>query len=223
MRLLLFFATLFVLAAIAYLGQSIIKESFEKCKIYEVKQLADNVVIQIVDDACQEGLPHTTTSDIIRMPISKWNGPMRDKTIKHELVHISQKRNPRAWANFYAQAWKYQILDRPPAGLPQSWIHKLRPNPDTADAPWSLWRGKYLIFPAFTADNTLKGAEVHVWNTEKGAFDSLPEEWKRMFCASNNCPYQFEHPHELAAELYTSDSNTPAANMLKKFMKQIIQ
>ena len=47
------------------------------------------------------------------------------------------------------------------------------------------------------------------------SFVEIPVEWKAEFCDSRGCPHQYEHPHELSAELLTRSSAVPAANKLR--------
>jgi len=162
--------------------------------------------IEIVPPTCMEGLPHTTTSNIIRMTEETYAniGKEKDNVLTHERVHLSQKRHPAQWEAFYRDAWEYELLANPPPDLPAHHRENLRPNPDTAGKPWALWRGRYLFFPEYTESRTLRGAVVRVWDTQTHQLVPVPSEWKAAFCGeekeSGGCPHQYEHPHEMAAE-----------------------
>lgn len=171
-------------------------------------------VIEIVDDACQEGLPHTTDSNTIRMTEAAYADPRAERTLIHERVHLNQKRHRNAWIAFYKEAWGYTLLKSPPQDL--NVALDIRPNPDTADAPWAVWNDRYVFFPNYGPQRTLRGAVVRVWDKHTGAFLSEPPPaWRTFFCdTTHGCPHQYEHPHEMAAEYIAEGSISPAAQKL---------
>jgi hypothetical protein len=128
--------------------------------------------------------------------------------LKHERVHLDQKLQPREWEAFYKRAWDYELLDAPPPELRAT----IRPNPDTAGRPWALWRSRWLFFPE--AAETLKGAPVRVWDLDHKSLTTPPPEWIAFFCGSRGCPHQYEHPHEISAELITEGADSEAATAL---------
>jgi hypothetical protein len=143
-----------------------------------------------------------------------WDGPRRDSILRHERVHCDQKgARGGEWLEFYQRAWGYKCLTAPPAGIPAEYVARRRPNPDTEAAPWAVWRGRYVFFSVFGEDKTLTGAPVLVWDLERGrALDAPPEAWRAEFCGTGVCPHQYEHPHEISAEMITSGtSKAPAA------------
>lgn len=198
------------------------KEGFagDDCTVIKRIRRNDGVLVEIVNAECKEGLPHTTGPKTFRITKDKWDGDRKDSIVKHEYVHLWQKSHPMNWAKFYKDAWGYDLLAQPPPDIDPALLRALRPNPDTAAAPWALWKNKYLFFPIYS-DGTRKltNAKVIVWNTETRAVEGIPEEWRRFFCVSNKCPSQFEHPHEIAAELYTEEIMSPATPSLLKFIK----
>jgi hypothetical protein len=153
-----------------------------------------------------------------------WESDQRESILRHEHVHCDQKSDLARWRRFYAKAWGYECQKAPPASLPAKWLPLLRPNPDTADAPWAVWRDRWVFFPVSagkTADGQLKlrDARVAIWDlkTQTMMYEP-PAEWRTEFCEGPDgsvCPTQYEHPHELAAEfLTTRSSNAPAATKL---------
>ena len=197
----------------------------DDCTVLQTIDLSGSERLEIVDDVCKEGLPHTTDKRTIRMVRSIWEGKRRDDVLRHERVHLKQKQGLAGWYEFYRRAWDYECLPEPTPGLPAELKARLRPNPDTADAPWALWRRRWLFFPAFkpSAPTSLKEAEVLVWDTESHRLVGLPEEWLSAFCGSHGCPHQYEHPHEISAEWYTDKvrlpSDAPAAGAFFAWMK----
>jgi hypothetical protein len=180
------------------------------CRVLRTIRTEDGT-IEIVDAACQEGLPHTTDSHTIRMTETAYASKRRDRTLAHERIHLDQKRNPDIWRKFYKDHWDYELYDTPPRDLPATYIKNLRPNPDTSDAPWALWRSRWLFFPNYGTDRTLRNARVLIWDTHTKQIVMPPPEWKAIFCVSDSCPHQFEHPHELSAEYIAEGGNSPAA------------
>jgi hypothetical protein len=193
------------------------------CTVLQTIKL-DDIIVEIVDDACKEGLPHTTGPRTIRMTRDIWEGPRRDAVLRHERVHLQQKgENGAAWLDFYEKAWGYKCSVTPPTGIPAEYIARRRPNPDTDACPWAVWRDRYVFFSAFDESRTLRGAPVLVWDLMRGRQTAVPEEWRAEFCgAEGTCPHQFEHPHEISAEWITdgpSKIKTPAAYKLFAWTK----
>lgn len=205
------------------------------CKI--LNEFADtelaNARIQIVSDTCEGGLPHTMDPNTVRMTEDVWNSGNRDNILRHERVHLLQKRNPVVWENFYRLEWEYRIYSTPPAEIAEQEA-LLRGNPDTAEKPWACWRNRYWFAPFYHDEQrpTLLGAPVRIWDSGarigtgvKGHspagrwISEPPAEWRTFFCADGKCPYQYEHPHEIAAELWTrKEFQTPAGAALLAFL-----
>jgi hypothetical protein len=190
------------------------------CAVLQTIHLPD-CKIEIVDDDCQEGLPHTTDSKTIRMIRSVWDGPRRNAILDHERVHLSQKSMRDAWSDFYKSSWGYKCVSTPPSSIPADLITRLRPNPDTSDSPWAIWRDRWVFFPAFSADGTLRGAEILVWDLATKKLVPRPILWEAEFCGTGTCPHQYEHPHEISAEWLaaTDDIRAPAAAKLFAWRK----
>ena len=188
----------------------------DDCSVLQTIDLGGGARVQIVDDACKEGLPHTTDKHTIRMTRGIWESDRREEILRHERAHLAQRGSLRDWYDFYKGAWGYTCSASPPSGLPAEYIARLRPNPDTADSPWALWRNRWLFFPAYTAAGTLKDAEVIVWDTEMHRESPIPDAWRSFFCEGDICPHQYEHPHEISAEWITTPIKSKAAKLLEK-------
>jgi hypothetical protein len=186
----------------------------DECHILERKSLADGSVLEIVNDECKEGMPHTTTADTIRMTRAVHKSSRYEAIMVHERVHLDQKQRPDYWRDLVKRIWSYEIFVDPPSGIPSEWVQRRRPNPDTDQAPWAVWRGRYVFFAAFNADRRLKTASVLVWDTETGRLVDIPPEWRRLFTSDDKLPHQYEHPYELAAEFIAEHSTCPAAAAL---------
>jgi len=198
------------------------RRNTDECLVLQTIRLND-CNVEIVNNTCKEGLPHTTGPRTIRMPRHIWKGPRRDAVMAHERVHLAQKNHSTAseWRRFYSDVWGYKCFRDAPSGVPAELAARLRPNPDTADSPWAVWRGRYLFFPAFTADGSLRNAEVIVWDLENHRQVPIPDAWRDAFCGREGCPHQYEHPHEISAEWLSACSHltAPAAAQLFAWKK----
>jgi hypothetical protein len=183
------------------------------CVVLEIIPYKDGTTINIVNDSCSEGLPHTTNANTIVMPLGAWNSTRREETLRHELVHIRQRRDSAAWFEFYRTEWNYVPIALPPelASI------QISPNPDTADVPYLLWRNKWLFLPIYRDDHSLKNAIVRVYDIQAHKFTEVPPEWTAFFSAG---VHQFEHPHEISAEYLTSRRNCDASKKLYDFFRK---
>lgn len=186
----------------------------DDCRILERRQQTDGTVLEIVDGHCKEGMPHTTTATTIRMTHAVLESPRYETILVHERVHLDQKQRPRVWRDLVKRIWSYEVFSEPPAGIPAEWVEARRPNPDTDQAPWAVWRGRYVFFAAFHADRRLKTASVRIWDLESGRLVEIPPEWRRQFTSGDVLPHQYEHPYELAAEFIAEHSTCAAAASL---------
>ena len=193
-------------------------KSIDECMVSEIIH-TPNGIVQIVNDECKEALPHTTDKNTIRMTKKVWASSRRNDVLFHERVHLEQKRAASDWAEFYRSYWEYDISAKPPPDLPSKFVEHLRPNPDTKVAPWALWRRRYLFFPNYANSNapSLKDIRVQIWDVQEKRLVTVPDEWKTLFCHEDSCPYQFEHPHEISAELLTNNNHSPASARLQNW------
>jgi hypothetical protein len=163
--------------------------------------------------SCEGGMAHTRPGDRIVIPVSV---PLahRDTTIRHELVHIHQRRNPDAWATFYRRNWSFTLNQAPPAGLPDTLRLGRRSNPDTWTTPWPCWQGRYWPVPVYTSATRprLRDAVTVWWDDWRQAILAEPPQgWTEFFGA----PSQNEHPHEIAAvAIVDEDRDTEAGRRL---------
>jgi hypothetical protein len=176
--------------------------------------LEDGTRLEIVADDCKEGLPHTTTSTTVRMTQSIADSSRFHEIMTHERVHLDQKTRPDYWRSLVKRIWAYDLYDTAPRGVPADVVAKLRPNPDTEAAPWAVWRGRYVFFPAYGDDKRLSTAKARIWDLEEGRLTEEPPEWRAQFCFEGTRPHQWEHPYEIAAEYKTHPSQCPAAAAL---------
>jgi hypothetical protein len=186
--------------------------------------------IEIVEDSCEDGLPHTTDADTIRIPRSMWetaSPTTRETTLRHERIHLDQRRRPSEWATFYRDAWGYTVSPTPPASIPPDVLETVRGNPDTWPARWAIWRGRYCFVPTYADLHAprVRNAETRVWDLQTRSWAPRPAAWEAFFCQSKTgqCVYQSEHPAEISAEMGASldlwGATTAAGISLQNFMR----
>jgi len=184
------------------------------CRVHDTRILDDGTRLELVNDDCKEGLPHTTTNDTVRMTQRIADSSRVREILTHERVHLDQKTRPAFWRDLVSRIWAYDLRSTPPTGVPAPWVSLLRPNPDTDAAPWAVWRGRYVFFAAFQEDKRLRTATTRVWDLAAGSLVEPPPEWQAEFCGAGACPHQSEHPYEIAAEYITHESQSPASARL---------
>lgn len=185
-------------------------------------------VIEVVDDTCESGLPHTVGTDRIRIPEGVWNSPAgrRNHILAHERIHLLQRRSPDLWKALYRE-WEYTLHSDAPEGYPEEEKGLLRANPDTFPNPWVCWRGRYWFAPLYRSTEAprLQDARTRVWDAVKGTWlEEMPYEWRIRFCTERGqCPHQDEHPAEIAAEIAAdipTGALTAAAASLRRFLDE---
>ena len=78
MKVYIFCGLLLILGVVFY-----ILYNRNTCRVIRTLR-TDDGIIEIVNEECQEGLPHTTTMNIIRMTESVWNSWRNKETLKHK-------------------------------------------------------------------------------------------------------------------------------------------
>jgi len=163
--------------------------------------------------SCEDGMPHTRTGNRIIVPDSTLMVD-RHRILKHELIHISQRRHAAAWITFYRNAWSFTLQAVPPADLPQSLKDARRSNPDTwcpkMGGPWCCWRGRWWSIPIYDdmIRPTLRASHTVWWDSQtQNILTEPPGEWTAFF----GHPAQDEHPHEIAATLLVAECTSSEA------------
>jgi hypothetical protein len=155
--------------------------------------------IWIVPDSCEQGLPHTRSSDIVAIPKSFPKNRL-EITLEHEKIHLYQRLMPDSWRKFYRLKWNYELYTEPPVGMDAGLIKMRRSNPDTADSPWVCWRKYHWPVPVYISINnlSLSNAPIKWFNSyDLSISERPPEGWIAFFGSSVS---QLEHPHEISAE-----------------------
>lgn len=180
----------------------------QTCQVIYTEDGPCDTTIQTVSSTCEAGMPHTRAGDRIILPESL-QLPDREEILRHELIHILQRRFSAAWLEFYRRSWSFTFAAAAPQGLPQTVQDARRSNPDTWDpqsgGPWVCWQQRWWPVPVYrTPENPrLRDAATVWWDAATGeVLQNPPVDWTAFF----GKPAQDEHPHEIAATLLVAGS-----------------
>jgi len=144
------------------------------------------------------GLPHTRGKTGIAMPIFLQWEPS-EKTMQHELVHLSQKQFEGKWFSFYERVWKFRrATEEELLSIPLRWRARRRINPDTLGSPYMVWRDRYIALSVFTSEEKpdLRFCKRGFWDLKMTQWTwEEPPGWVDLFARGFND----EHPNEIAA------------------------
>jgi hypothetical protein len=144
------------------------------------------------------GLPHTRGKTGIAMPIFLLWEPS-DKTMQHELVHLSQKQFSDKWFSFYEKTWKFRkATEEELISIPLKWRSRRRINPDTLGSPYMVWNNRYIPLSVFSSEVNpdLRFCKRGFWDLKMTQWTwEEPPGWITLFGTGFND----EHPNEIAA------------------------
>ena len=156
--------------------------------------------IQVVylDGKSDAGLPHTRGKIGIALPVFLLWHP-NEKTIRHELVHLSQKQYQDRWWYFYKKHWNFRPAEEGEfLEIPMKWRSRRRINPDTLKNPYTVWKDRYIPLSIFISDTEpdLRFCKRGFWDIKMSQWTwEEPPGWITMFGSGFND----EHPNEIAA------------------------
>jgi len=156
--------------------------------------------IQVVylDGKSDAGLPHTRGKSGIALPVFLLWHPSQ-KTMRHELVHLSQKQYEERWWNFYKKNWSFRPATQAEfLEIPIKWRSRRRINPDTLKNPYTVWKDRYIPLSIFLSETEpdLRYCKRGFWDLKMSQWTwDPPPGWIDMFGSGFND----EHPNELSA------------------------
>jgi hypothetical protein len=184
------------------------EDQTEARKIEQMYGIPGDVKVIIMHPTADNGMPHTRADKFICLPAYSSETNLTE-TIRHELVHIEQKRNPEKWRNFLlkegwseaghgSEAEKGSKIGE--QDLPDYVKGRIRLNPDTL-GPKYMWEGRYLPCPIFEREDKprLQEIEVRWWDIKtEQLLPFTPTSFTRKY-GQNMTNAQKEHPYELYA------------------------
>ena len=182
-------------------GESYVQNSESASTVTTIPfSLPLNGPIQVVylNQLSDSGLPHTRGKTGIAMPISLLWEPSQ-KTIEHELVHLSQKQFNDKWFSLYKEIWEFRkATEEEFLSIPLKWRSRRRINPDTLGSPYMVWKNRYIPFSVFISDINpdLLQCKRGFWDLKMTQWTwEEPSGWINLFGTGFND----EHPNEIAA------------------------
>jgi len=153
------------------------------------------VSIVILNPSAEGGMPHTRPG-VICLPAYYPESKMKE-TLRHEMVHISQKLQPTLWLTRLAMdGWK-PVAE---TAVPEIWRSRCRLNPDTASSRFFAWKGRYIPLPLYIREDKPDLREIQVrWYdiTDEIVRTSPPTSFLATY--GNLGQNSIEHPYELYA------------------------
>ncbi len=102
-------------------------------------QLLNGTDIVVLHATADQGYPHTRGANVVCIPAAPQNFSSREalaETLRHEAMHIDQKRRPTFWeAACRRRGWTPLSSEEP---VPQRFREQCRLNPDTM-TPYKFW------------------------------------------------------------------------------------
>lgn len=154
-----------------------------------------NTVIVTMHPSAEGGMPHTRPPNIICMPVY-YPDSRKEETLKHEYIHIDQRRRKSVWDNFFRKEGWSRVDE---SEVPDRWRNRCRLNPDTFDQRFWAWKGQYVPLPLFEREDKpdLRQVSIQWWDRESGV--RMPQAPRLFMEKYGTAPAQPEHPRELAA------------------------
>lgn len=157
--------------------------------------VGDKAQVVILHPTAEGGMPHTRsltlTKGLIALP-AYFPESQLPETLRHELVHISQRASPPTLAPDWTPV--------DPREIPEHWLVKARLNPDTVAARWQAWDGQYVPIPTFLREDkpSLRDIEVYWYDRRSGrALKQAPPSFRQRY--GDVGAAAMEHPYELHA------------------------
>jgi hypothetical protein len=155
-----------------------------------------DVSVLIVNPTAEGGMPHTRAPSLICLP-AYYSESKLEETIKHELVHISQRKNASLWLT-RAKIEGWEPVNE--SEIPKAWLSRCRLNPDTAAVRFFAWEGRHVPLPLFIREDKpeLRDIQVRWYDKEEGIVKTaVPTSFTQKYGTLGAS--SIEHPYELWA------------------------
>lgn len=183
-------------------------------------ELMNNTEVVILHSTADNGYPHTRAPNRVCMPtrvITESTATSLAETLRHEAVHIHQRRNPALWAAACAREGWWPL---PQGQIPLRFRERCRINPDTYSPQqfWSWESSRYVPLPLFTSEypDSLASIAVKWLDIRSGTlFSDPPDSFQARY---GTAPSQPEHPFELLAVEAAKEGLTTHQGIVRKLM-----
>ena len=184
-----------------------------RAEIFHIDLLNDADVV-VLHSSADNGYPHTRPNEVVCMPentITNIPTETLRNTLRHEAMHIHQRRYPSLWKNkCINDGWK----PIPTETIPKRFRDRCRINPDTMyDTPFWAWQSYHVALPMFKDDKHISLGDVRIeWMDLRT--NAIFHDPPRSFTETYGTPSQPEHPFEIYAVNYANEglSSTVAVN-----------
>lgn len=152
----------------------------------------------IMNPSADGGMPHTRGTNLICIP-AYWPQEKLKETLRHEVVHIHQKQNMNQWKEkLLENGWSY-LEDS--SEIPEEILQRCRLNPDTIQARFFSWAGRWIPLPLFEREDkpNLKEIQVRWWDRQEGILLLDPPFSFTQKYGTGKSVSEIEHPFELYA------------------------
>jgi hypothetical protein len=187
-------------------GQLYVPSSLDRADVNRLNkqifsiELMRGVDVIVMHPSADNGYPHTRPDANVCMPTTAIAGVSDSDladTLRHEAVHVHQRRNPEQWVAACLREGWWPVQ---PAQIPERFADRCRLNPDTiGDKQFWAWQTHYVPLPMFIREDapTMAGVQVKWMDLRNNALSSEPPSSFKARYGAN--PSQPEHPYELLA------------------------
>jgi hypothetical protein len=160
----------------------------------DISWLKDDLIICWMSPSAEAGMPHTREGNIVCLPLY-WSSGSIVETLKHEAVHVDQRKRPDEWVRWcVGQGWF--LIDE--KEIPERWLRVCRLNPDTMKFRFWAYKNRWVPLPMYEREDKPKLREVRVrwWDRKTGELLIDPPAEIAELIQGIGVP---EHPFEIAA------------------------
>jgi len=181
----------------AWNDQSLAEKAREFLREMPSTEGGEDLTVVIMNPSAEAGMPHTRAPSVICLP-AYWPEARLADTLKHELVHISQRRIPEVWETRARMEGWVRVSE---SVIPENWLRRCRLNPDTAAARFFAWEGRHVPLPLFVREDKpdLREIVVRWYDMRDGIVKAVaPSSFSKKYGGGLG-QSSMEHPYELWA------------------------
>jgi hypothetical protein len=152
--------------------------------------------IIVMNPSAEGGLPHTRPPNIIAIP-AHYPPHMLEETLRHERVHLHQRKFPLQWEARAIQDGWVKVDEEV---IPSKLLARVRLNPDTIMAGFWAWDGIWVPLCLFLREDKphMNETTIRWYNIKEGVSSvAVPASFTVKYGAVTDSA--MEHPYELWA------------------------